>query len=111
MEVTRNPENGKFRFVSMTEGEYLVIKDDSGLCLGCAQVQSPLEPDAAGITCEACAEASLYGVEELLQRGRIRITAKPRPKKQGARKPNPATTGYPLREETHFLAPRSRPRV
>lgn len=59
MKVTRNPHNGKFRFATMTEDEYLELSDDSGLCLCCAQVQSPLEPDAAGITCKACGEASL----------------------------------------------------
>jgi ribosomal protein S27E len=75
MEVTRNPESGKFRFVSMTEGEYLVIKDDSGLCLGCDNIQSRVEPDATRVTCEDCGKPFVYGIAELLIRDRIRFTA------------------------------------
>ncbi len=75
MEITRNPENGKFRFAAMTEAEYLEMSEDGGLCLGCDNNQTPVEPDAVRITCESCGKPFVYGVAQLLLIGRIHFTS------------------------------------
>jgi hypothetical protein len=75
MEISRNPENGKFRFASMTESEYLELSEDGGLCLGCDNTQTPVEPDAVRIVCESCFKPFVYGIAQLLLMGRIRFTA------------------------------------
>lgn len=75
MEVTRNPDNGKFRFASMTEAEYLEMSEEGGLCLGCDNTQTPVEPDATRVTCESCGKPFVHGMAQLLLMGRIRFTA------------------------------------
>jgi ribosomal protein S27E len=74
-EVSRNPENGKFGFASITDVEYAQLGEDGGICLGCDNVQTPIEPDARHVTCESCGKPFVYGVGELLLMGRIKITA------------------------------------
>jgi hypothetical protein len=75
MEVTRNPENSKFRFANMSEAEYMQMSEDGGICLGCDNTQTPVEPDATGVFCESCGKPFVYGVAQLLLMGRIRFTA------------------------------------
>lgn len=78
MEVTRNPENGKFRLATITDVEYAQIAEDGGICLSCDNVQTPVEPDARRVTCESCGKSFVYGVGDLLIMGRIKITAEAR---------------------------------
>ena len=56
------------------EDEFREASDASlGLCLGCGVEAEGCEPDARKYTCEACGEARVYGLEELLVMGRITI--------------------------------------
>ena len=75
MEVSRNPENGKFRFATISDVGYAQFGEDGGICLGCNNVQTPIEPDARCVTCECCGKPLVCGVAELLLMGRIKITA------------------------------------
>lgn len=59
---------------SMCEEEYLMKSEDyMGLCISCGTEKDSCEPDASGYTCENCEKPSVYGMEELMLMGRIRI--------------------------------------
>jgi hypothetical protein len=75
MNVERNPENGKFRRLTMSEAEYMQLQEDHGICLGCDNTQSPVEPDARRVTCDSCEKPFVYGLAQLLLMGRIEFTA------------------------------------
>ncbi|MBM84699.1 MAG: hypothetical protein CMM47_01580 [Rhodospirillaceae bacterium] len=36
---------------------------DDGICMTCGNVQSGVEPDARGYTCESCGESAVQGAE------------------------------------------------
>jgi hypothetical protein len=71
-----NPETGKFRCFEMTEDEYRELGDNNqGLCIACGEVRDCCEPDATKYECEACEKHAVYGTEELMMMGRIKIVA------------------------------------
>lgn len=71
MTVSRNPER-KFRFVTLTQFEFESMDENSeGLCINCDAVSCGVEPDARGYECEVCERKTVYGMQELLLRGRV----------------------------------------
>lgn len=63
----------------MTETAYtkLAFSDGSvGFCLACGEEADGVEPDARRYTCEACNQPKVYGLEELLMMGLVRLTSK-----------------------------------
>ncbi len=64
---------GKFRKVEVTESEYRRTADDgAGICTRCGEpADSYVEPDAERYHCAACGEPGVYGLEQLLLRGRV----------------------------------------
>ena len=65
----------RFRPV-MTAEEYSHSRnnDYEGFCLGCGVPADGIEPDARKCECEECGEELVYGLEELLLMGILRIT-------------------------------------
>ena len=58
----------------LTQSSYLAIAGDgTGFCLACGSEASEVEPDARGYTCEACEKPKVYGLEELLMMGLLKI--------------------------------------
>lgn len=50
-------------------------EDNCGLCIRCGETAvGSVEPDARKYTCEACEENGVYGAQELLMMGLIRVT-------------------------------------
>jgi len=71
---TKKNASGRFVF-SMTEDEYHIMDEDSGgFCLACGADACGVEPDARKYECEVCGEAKVYGLQELLMAGRVKIT-------------------------------------
>lgn len=61
-------------YFDMSEGEYMDGAESyMGLCLCCGEEHSGIEPDARFYRCESCKENAVYGIEELLFMGRVRI--------------------------------------
>ncbi len=59
----------------MTEAEYRHSRseDNAGFCLACGAEADGCEPDARGYECEVCGERKVYGLEELLMMGLLKI--------------------------------------
>ena len=59
---------------AMPESEFDESRDEyQGICLSCGAMVGECEPDAREYTCEECALDEVYGTEELLLMGKIRI--------------------------------------
>jgi len=60
----------------MSEQEYRTLTYDGspGFCLACGQDTDGVEPDARRYPCESCSEPLVYGLEELLMMGLLKIT-------------------------------------
>lgn len=60
------------RKFQMFESEYRYYRENYiGLCVECGAECDSVEPDATSYTCHNCGACQVYGVEELLIRGRI----------------------------------------
>jgi hypothetical protein len=59
----------------MTEEEYRRARneEDAGLCLACGAEAHGVEPDARRYECESCGATKVYGIEELLMMGLVKI--------------------------------------
>jgi hypothetical protein len=58
----------------LSQASYLAIAGDgTGFCLACGSEASEVEPDAKRYTCEACGQPKVFGLEELLMMGLLRI--------------------------------------
>ena len=49
------------------------MEHNTGMCLACGAENGPVEPDARKYKCENCGECQVYGLEELLIMGRLKI--------------------------------------
>jgi hypothetical protein len=59
----------------MSEAHYREeSNEDAGRCLACGAEAYGVEPDAREYECEVCGEPKVYGLEELLMMGRVRLT-------------------------------------
>jgi len=62
-----------YRF-TMGEKEFMRRNDEyEGRCILCGASRGTCEPDARKYTCEKCGQPSVYGLEELLLMGYVRI--------------------------------------
>lgn len=65
-------KSGKPLYV-FTVAEVIEAQDSqSGYCVRCGNLQGGCEPDARKVECEACADESVYGAEELALMGLVR---------------------------------------
>lgn len=59
---------------AMTEEEYQEFDSDyMGLCIHCGSEAFECEPDARNYPCDECSEKTVFGIQELLMMGNIRI--------------------------------------
>jgi hypothetical protein len=66
-------KRGKTRYrLVVTEDEFAEL-DTTGFCVACGAEVLGVEPDARQYACEGCGEETVYGVEELLVMGLVRI--------------------------------------
>jgi hypothetical protein len=59
----------------MTEDDYLDHRAEyDGICIACGAITvGGVEPDAEGYMCEGCWENKVFGIEQALMLGRIKI--------------------------------------
>ena len=58
----------------MTESELRDASEESqGFCVRCGEIADGVEPDATRYKCEGCGEYGVYGFEQLLIMGGLRI--------------------------------------
>ena len=71
-----NTDTGQFTRVEMTRREYQDLGNDyGGICVACGDAtEGGIEPDARRYACESCDKRAVYGIEELMLRGRVQIT-------------------------------------
>jgi hypothetical protein len=68
--VARNPDPPRMTVDEFTEA----CESYEGFCTTCNEVtKSNVEPDARRYECESCGERTVYGMEEALMSGFIRI--------------------------------------
>lgn len=59
----------------MTEPEYRAYhNDNAGFCLSCGAEADGVEPDARRYPCEVCEQPKVYGLEELMMLGLVKLT-------------------------------------
>ncbi len=62
----------RYHRFTMPESEYRELADSlAGLCVYCASVAEMADPDTRAASCPDCGKSGVYGIEELLIRGRI----------------------------------------
>jgi len=57
----------------MDSKEYLALSDNTGFCLFCGATAHGVEPDGRRYPCEMCCQPRVYGLEELLLMGLVRL--------------------------------------
>jgi hypothetical protein len=58
----------------MKEKEFARESEEyTGFCLGCGEDCSGIEPDARKYECDSCGEKKVYGLEELMIMGLVRL--------------------------------------
>ena len=72
--ITKN-KKGQTRYYLETESSEFseLLEDNSGFCIACGEITCGVEPDARGYDCESCDEPKVYGLEELLMMGYVKI--------------------------------------
>jgi hypothetical protein len=66
-------KRGKTRYRPVVTEDELAELDTTGFCVACGAEVLGVEPDARQDACEGCGEETVYGVEELLVMGLVRI--------------------------------------
>jgi hypothetical protein len=61
--------------VEETELRHALFSDNLGFCLECGAETDGIEPDARKYRCDECGMLMVYGLEELLMMGLVRIGA------------------------------------
>lgn len=75
IKLTGQKTGRTFFAFAMPEEEFRGLNDDCcGLCIRCGESTTGVEPDARKYECEACEENGVYGMEELLMMGLVRVT-------------------------------------
>jgi hypothetical protein len=60
--------------MGLRAAEKMVIDGDGkGFCLACGKTAHGVEPDAAKYTCESCNAPKVYGLEQLMLMGLLKI--------------------------------------
>lgn len=66
---------GKIKWIEMSEEEFRELCSEYiGICVVCGETQDQCEPDATKYECESCGQRSVFGTENLLVMGAIKIT-------------------------------------
>ena len=51
-----------------------LLSHDTGFCIYCGNEASNIEPDARRYKCESCGNEGVYGLEELLVQGLVKVS-------------------------------------
>lgn len=65
--------SGRKVFVAVLNEDEMSEHDTEGMCISCGNFQGGVEPDARQYECESCQEKDVYGIEELVIMGYVRI--------------------------------------
>jgi len=68
---------GKKQFrpvITVAEMAHIQMNSGPGFCLACGEEADGCEPDARQYECEACGARKVYGIEELLMMGLVKLT-------------------------------------
>ena len=74
---TYTTRNGATRFrpvLTVAEMSHIQFNSGPGFCLACGEEADGCEPDARQYECEACGERKVYGIEELLMMGLVKLS-------------------------------------
>lgn len=63
----------KIQNISSEELQESMYDGNTGICLSCGSTTDGVEPDARKYKCESCGEFSVYGLEEALLMGMLKI--------------------------------------
>ena len=66
-------KSGKRVFRPILTTQEFRESEDSGFCIACGETVYGVEPDARRHECESCGENRVYGLEELLIMGAMKI--------------------------------------
>jgi predicted RNA-binding Zn-ribbon protein involved in translation (DUF1610 family) len=66
-------KRGKTRWRPVVTEDELMELDTTGFCVACGVEVLGVEPDARQYACEDCGEETVYGLEELVLMGLVRI--------------------------------------
>lgn len=69
-------KSGRMRYrpvISEAELRHSLFSDTTGFCLECGAETDGVEPDGRKYTCPECRYPGVYGLEELLMMGLVRI--------------------------------------
>ena len=66
-------KSGKTRWRPAVTEDELGELDTAGFCVACGAEVLGVEPDARNYACEDCGELTVYGLEELVLMGLVRI--------------------------------------
>jgi hypothetical protein len=68
---------GKAQFrpvLTVAEMSHIQMNSGAGFCLACGEEQDGCEPDARQYECDLCGERKVYGIEELLMMGLVKLS-------------------------------------
>jgi Zn finger protein HypA/HybF involved in hydrogenase expression len=71
--LTKSGNKQKRPVVSERELDGLMSEGGQGFCLSCGQTTDGVEPDARKYTCPTCQQPKVYGFEELLIMGLLKV--------------------------------------
>jgi hypothetical protein len=60
--------------MTVAEMSHIQFNSGPGFCLACGEEADGCEPDARQYECESCGERKVYGIEELLMMGLVKLT-------------------------------------
>ena len=60
--------------MTVAEMSHIQFNSGPGFCLACGAEADGCEPDARKYECEVCGERKVYGIEELLMMGLVKLT-------------------------------------
>jgi hypothetical protein len=66
-------KSGKRVFRPVLTAQEFQESDNMGFCISCGETADGVEPDARRYECDLCGEDRIYGLEELLIMGALKI--------------------------------------
>ena len=60
--------------LTVAEMSHIQFNSGPGFCLGCGEEADGCEPDARQYECDLCGERKVYGIEELLMMGLVKLS-------------------------------------
>ena len=71
---TRNGATQYRPVLTVAEMSHIQFNSGAGFCLACGEEADGCEPDARRYECDCCGQRKVYGIEELLMMGLVKLT-------------------------------------